>query len=177
MSPRPRLLRALLALVVALAVGGTTVAAPASASDATLRTAIKKADKKSVRQMKKIAPPDASSPTFAQDYATFVEQYNGIIASYRKSVRKERGSTAKGRKARKLMISSITALQKGLTTTAEVLGRTPAGSDASAEDQELLEDTLEDVEDALKDNARAYKLLGMKAPKAPNLTPSSGTSA
>lgn len=51
MSSRPRLLRVLLALVVALAVGGTTVA-PAGASDATLRAAIKKQDRASDLGMK-----------------------------------------------------------------------------------------------------------------------------
>lgn len=178
MSSRPRLVRVLLALVVALAVGGTTVA-PAGASDATLRAAIKKQDRASDKALKKIQAPAENSPTYAADYATFVEQVNGVLADYRKGIRKERGSTAKGRKARKLMISSVTTLQETLSTIAEVLARTPNNADAQAspEDQKILEDALKAFEDAAKDNVRAYKLLGMKAPKGAKVQPGTETAA
>ncbi|WP_210493632.1 hypothetical protein [Patulibacter sp. SYSU D01012] len=175
---RPRLARLVVALLAALAVGGTTVA-PAGASDATLRAAIKKQDRASDKALKKIEEPAQDSPTFAADYATFVEQVNGVLTDYRKGIRKERASTAKGRKARTLMISSITTLQETLRTMAEVLARTPNNGEAQAspEDQKRLEDALEEFADAAKDNVRAYKLLGMKPPKGAKVQPATETSA
>jgi hypothetical protein len=151
-------------LAVAVAVGSV---APASASDATLKQTIKKLDRSLEKKAGAVAfPEDEKSPTFAKDYAAATAKLDKLLVSYRSGIADERGSTSKGRQARKLLMSATNGLRAWLKTLTDVVSRTPAGEDASAADQAKLKKAAKGFKKASKDNTRAYKLLGMKAPES-----------
>jgi hypothetical protein len=149
-------------LAVTLAFGSVSTA---SASDASLKQTIKKLDRTFEKKTAAISfPEDEGSPTFAKDYAAATAKFDRLLVSYRNGVAKEHGSTGKGRQARKLMIASANGLRAWLKTLTGIVTRTPAGQDPSAEDQAKLKEATKGFKQAAKDNVRAYRLLGMKAP-------------
>jgi hypothetical protein len=173
---RPTLGRYLAGILLALAVALGSVA-PASASDASLKQTLKKLDKKFEKKAAAVAfPEDPKSASFAKDYAAATAKLDKLLVSYRSGIADERGSTSKGRQARKLLMSATNGLRTWLKTLTGVVTRTPAGEDASAADQAKLKDAGKGFKKALKDNTRAYKLLGLKAPES-SLPGEDGTTA
>lgn len=163
---RPTLGRLLAGILLAFALALGTVA-PASASDATLKQTVKKLDRTFEKKIDKVAlPEDEASPTYAQDFAAAAKKIDGLLVSYRNGIAKEQGSSADGRKARKLFISSANGLRSYFKSLSKILAE--IGSDPAAAEgaQAKVEQELKKLKKVAKDNARAYKLLGLKAPKS-----------
>lgn len=164
--PRPTLGRLVagILLAFALALGGV---APASASDATLKQTLKKLDRTFEKRFDKVdLPEDESSPTYAKDFAAATKKIDGLLVSYRAGIAEEQGSTADGRQARKLLLKTADGLRayfKNLTTILSDIASGGADADGA---QAKVEKELKKLKKVAKDNARAYKLLGLKAPKS-----------
>jgi hypothetical protein len=161
---RPTLGRYLAGILLALAVALGSVA-PASASDATLKQAVKKLDRTFEKRFDAVKlPEDESSASYAKDFAAATKKIDRLVVDYRSGIAKERGSTADGREARKLLIKTADALRAYFKNLTRILTDIAAG-DAPADGAEAkVKKELKKLQRVEKDNARAYKLLGLPAP-------------
>jgi hypothetical protein len=162
-----RVLAAVL-LTLAVLLGG---ASAASASDATLKQKLVALDKSYEKKSAGITfPEDPKSPTFGAEYTAASTKLQGLLKQYRAGLAKERASSDRGRRARRLLLSSAQDLRLGLKALTPLVVRSAAaaaaGGQDAPEDVEAAAKIAEDLEAAAKDNSRAYKLLGLKAPKS-----------
>lgn len=155
----PRLIGLVRPLAPLIAVLFLTVlsAAPASASDKTLRATVISAAKQLERAAAALElPDDEESATFAAEYKAGMRKLDGYLARYGRRITVEHGSTGAGRRARKLLLRSNGALRESYALVAKMAVAENEPSKRDLDRAARLNDAAE------RDRRQAAKLLKLK---------------
>lgn len=145
------------ALLIAVLVLTILSAAPASASDKTLRATVISAAKQLERAAAALEmPDDEESPSFAAEYKAGMRKLDGFLARYGRRIAAEHGSSSAGRRARKLLLRSTGARRESFALVAKMA---LAESEPSKRD---LDRAARLDAAAARDHRQAIKLLKLK---------------
>lgn len=155
--PRPLGLVRPFALLISLLVLSLFSVASANASDKTLRSTAIAAGKQLTRGAATLKlPDDDESPTFVADYTSGMRKLDGLLVRYGRQIATEHGSTAKGRQARKLLLTSNDELRQSYALVAKL---TLGEDEPSKRD---LDRAARLYDASTRDHTRGCKLLKIK---------------